>query len=141
MRIDVDDDTNKRVMFIENKRNGFIPLSSYGDGTKKVVLFASTIASMDGGILLIDEFESSIHTKAMDNVFKFLIEVCQRNHIQLFLTTHSQEALDKIIQCCQGRSNLLKIIMLDNDSDRTYARVIDGQKAFNLRFRNNAELR
>ncbi len=73
LRTDVDDVTHRKTWIIEHKSTGYMPLTSYGDGTKKIVAFAGKIASMNGGILLIDEFDTSIHTKAMEHVFTFLI--------------------------------------------------------------------
>ena len=39
-----------------------MPLSTYGDGIKKVIALAGRIADAQNGILLIDEIETSIHT-------------------------------------------------------------------------------
>ena len=141
LRADIDDDTNRRAWIIEDKNAGYIPLSAFGDGTKKIVTLACTIASMDKGILLIDEFETSIHSKAMSSTFNFLLQACAARGIQLFLTTHSEEALDKMLECCSDKLDLLRVVMLEKNHNGSYSRVLDGNQAWSLRVNNNAELR
>lgn len=141
LRIDIDDDTNRKTIIVEHKRNGYMPLSAFGDGTKKIVSFAGTIAKLNRGILLIDEYESSIHSKGMKPVFEFLIKACQRKNIQLFVTTHSIEALDKMIECCEDILGDLRVITLEQNSVGSFAQVNNGYISKNLRFDHDAELR
>jgi AAA15 family ATPase/GTPase len=50
-----------------------------------------------GGVLLIDEVETAIHISALGNVFRWIVEACVANDVQLFATTHSLEAIDAIL--------------------------------------------
>ncbi len=61
--------------------------------------------------------------------------------IQLFVTTHNLEALDKTIKCCNENLDALRIIMLEKNNTGSFAKVIDGERAEKLRFDNDAELR
>ncbi|MDR2172536.1 MAG: AAA family ATPase [Planctomycetaceae bacterium] len=143
LRIDIDDKTHSQTWIVEDQHGGFLPLAAFGDGTKKIISFAEIIASMNDGILLIDEFEMSIHSRAMESVFGFLIKACKSKGIQLFLTTHSIEALDKIIKCCENSNSLdeLKIITLTRNELGAFAIENNGINAKKFRFDNEAELR
>jgi len=126
---------------IDTKDYEAMPLSSYGDGIKKVLTIIDAIVSSQNGIVLIDEFEAAIHTTAMNEVFSFIIKACKEMNVQLFLTTHSIEAVDKFLNCDKNELDNIRIITLRKKNGKTYARVLDGNKAENLRFDNNAELR
>jgi AAA15 family ATPase/GTPase len=90
--------------------------------------------------LLIDEYETAIHPKAMDLVFDFLIKVCKERNIQVFMTTHSYEALEKMLQC-ESNSDDIRVITMLKNADRTTARVLDRDKAFYVRDELGLELR
>lgn len=50
-----------------------LPLNAYGDGMKKAVLLMSAVIAAEDGVLLIDEFETAIHTSAMQNLMLLLL--------------------------------------------------------------------
>jgi AAA15 family ATPase/GTPase len=88
----------RAVLFIEHKELGFAPLYVFGDGLKKTLMLALTLLTTKNGVLLIDEIETSIHVSALTKVFSWLVETCRRQHTQLFVTTHSLEAIDAMLQ-------------------------------------------
>lgn len=135
-----EDDEGRTLRMIEHRTLGDMPLSTYGDGIKKVIALANAAAKMRDGILLVDEYETSIHTKAMEQIFKFLIDVCKERNIQLFMTTHSEEALEKILQC-NDVSGDIRVITMYKNADRTTARVLDGKKALSVKYELGLELR
>jgi AAA15 family ATPase/GTPase len=87
----------KERLYIDHKDIGIAPLSAFGDGVRRLLYIASTLVKAKGGVLLIDELESSIHTQVLDRSFSWLIKACQEREIQLFVTTHSLEAVDAIL--------------------------------------------
>jgi AAA domain, putative AbiEii toxin, Type IV TA system len=90
--------TSKAILYIEHKELGFAPLYVFGDGFKRALIIALTLLTTDNGVLLIDEIETSIHVSALSRVFTWLIETCRRREIQLFVTTHSLEAIDAMLK-------------------------------------------
>ena len=52
-------------IYIEHKKLGLIPISAFGDGVRRLLHIALKLASVKGGILLIDELEATIHTDAL----------------------------------------------------------------------------
>jgi len=90
--------TARATLYIEHKELGFAPLYVFGDGFKRTLVIALTLFNITNGVLLIDEIETSIHVSALSRVFSWLIETCRRREIQLFVTTHSLEAIDAMLQ-------------------------------------------
>lgn len=119
-----------------------MPLFNYGDGMKKVLTIADAIISSENGILLIDEFEATIHTSAMSEVFSFIVKSCKEMNVQLFLTTHSIEAVDKLLDCDNSILDDIRVITLRKKHDKsTLARVLNGKEAKDDRDTYEMELR
>lgn len=136
----INDDRNF-IPVIENKEGDYIPLSLYGDGMKKALTMLNAIVSVQNGVVLIDEFETALHTSAMNEVFKFILEVSKKMNVQLFLTTHSIEAVDKLLESAGNDVNDIRIIRLRKKAEVTYAKVTNGADALEERKEYNMELR
>lgn len=136
----INDDTNF-IPVIENKEGDYIPLSLYGDGMKKALTMLNAIVSAENGVVLIDEFETALHTSAMSEVFKFILDVSKKLNVQLFLTTHSIEAVDKLLGSAGNDVNDIRIIRLRKKAGVTYAKVTNGADALEERKEYNMELR
>ena len=72
-------------------------LSSFGDGLRRVFEIGLLFASVRGGVLLIDEFESAIHPQLLQRFTHLVQELAVLHNVQVFLTTHSKEALDAFV--------------------------------------------
>ena len=69
-------------------------LSSFGDGLRRIFEIGLLFAGVRGGVLLIDEFENAIHTALLGPFTRMVQELAVEHGVQVFLTTHSKEALD-----------------------------------------------
>ncbi|HEX7260627.1 MAG TPA: AAA family ATPase [Luteolibacter sp.] len=76
---------------------GHVPLSVEGDGMRRALAFASAAALARNGVLLVDEVETALHPDALAGIFRFLVQVCRATGVQLFVTTHSLEAVDAML--------------------------------------------
>ncbi|HSN98322.1 MAG TPA: AAA family ATPase [Candidatus Nanopelagicales bacterium] len=85
------------TVYVRHKRLGNAPLSSFGDGMRRLLLLGVTLATVRGGVLLVDEIESAIHVEALDHAFRWLRRACADLDVQLFATTHSLEAVDALL--------------------------------------------
>ena len=72
-------------------------LSAFGDGLRRTFEIGLLFGLARGGVVLIDEFESAIHRSLLDWFTRFVQELARENNVQVFLTTHSKEALDAFI--------------------------------------------
>lgn len=89
---------DRPAVYLQHRRLGIAPLSIFGDAMRRSVLLAATLPRLkDGGVLLIDEVETGIHVSALRRVFDWLIAAARRLGVQIFVTTHSLEALDALI--------------------------------------------
>ena len=118
-----------------------LPLNVYGDGMKKAVLLMSAVVRAQNGILLLDEFETAIHTSAMDKTFKWILEACRKLNVQLFLTSHSKEAIDKVLKCAPDHMDDIAVYTLYKDETGTVARRLSARKAIEVQDEMGLELR
>ncbi|MBW4465244.1 MAG: AAA family ATPase [Pegethrix bostrychoides GSE-TBD4-15B] len=94
-------------IYIQHERLGLAPVSTFGDGVRRLLHIALKLASVRGGIFLIDELESTIHTEALQNSFSWLVKWCKEMDVQLFATTHSLEAVDALLDVTEYESDLV----------------------------------
>lgn len=85
------------------------------------------------GILLIDEVEEGIHNKALRNFISTLMQVREKNNVQLFMTTHSLEAIDVLLEDCKEHLDDTAIYHIRKGEDKTIAKRYSGNKLLNLR--------
>lgn len=118
-----------------------LPLNVYGDGMKKAILLMSAVIAAKDGILLLDEFETAIHTSAMEKTFKWILETCIKMNVQVFLTSHSKEAIDKLLKCSPMCTDKMAVYTLYKDDEGSAVRRLDGRKAIKVQDKMGLELR
>lgn len=118
-----------------------LPLNVYGDGMKKAVLLMSAVIKAQNGVLLLDEFETAIHTSAMDRTFKWILETCRKLNVQVFMTSHSKEAIDKVLKCSPSSLKNMVVFTLYKDDIGSSVRRLSGEKAIEAQDDMGLELR
>ena len=110
-----------------------MPLSNYGDGIKKVLSIASGLARAVNGVLLIDEVETAIHSRYFEDIFRFIASACRKFDVQVFITSHSIEAIDGFLSIVDyekttEQEDPINVVTLKKDwsSSLSYARVLSG---------------
>ena len=128
---------NRPVEYIRHKKLGDMPISSYGDGIKKVLVLANAIAQAADGILLIDEVETAIHKKYFDDILRFIVKACKTFDVQVFITTHSIEAIDGLLATQdydeQDSTDDICVCTIKRTSDASYSRVLSGREVYENR--------
>lgn len=122
-------------------RNRALPLSVYGDGMKKAITIMAGLIETKGGILLLDEFETAIHTSAMDKVFTWLLESAIKLEVQVFLTSHSKEAICKILHLSKNLQDNITHFTLYRDGSESMVRRMDCREAIKANEQLGLELR
>lgn len=117
------------------RKDGRKPLTlhDYGNGMYKAFFIATSALLAKNGVLLVDEIEAGIHSKALVDFIDKLLKVCESNNVQLFLTTHSLEAIDIILDDCKEQLDNTAIYHIKNKEDRTIAKRYSGNKLYDLR--------
>ena len=72
-------------------------LASFGEGMRRVFEIGLLFAGVQGGVLLIDEFENAIHTDLLVPFTRFVQRLAVDLNVQVFLTTYSKETIDALI--------------------------------------------
>ena len=122
---------NRPIEYLKHSQLGLMPISTYGDGIKKVLVLANAIANSAGGVLLIDEVETAIHKKYYDDIFNFLVKASRAFNVQMFITTHSIEAIDGLLSTqnyeAQKETDEISVVTIKKAEQKSYSRVLSGR--------------
>ena len=119
-----------------------MPFSVYGDGIKKILYILNKLFDATDSILLIDEIETGLHKKYYDILFPVVFALASKLNVQLFIATHSIEAIDAILRYGNydennGNHDPIKVITLKkikgNDGSNIIARNVTGKYVYENR--------
>ena len=137
--------SGRPVECVHHCQLGSMPISTYGDGIKKVLSIANGLAKAQNGILLIDEIETAIHAKYYKDIFSFIQLASQKFNVQVFITTHSLEAIDQFLELQeydrQGDAEDISVITVKKTPDGSYSRVLTGRQVYENREQFGFEVR
>lgn len=139
--VEVVNERGRIIPYVELHDKGLVPLSIFGDGLKKVLALASALVRAQDGILLIDELETGIHKDALRQVGKWLIQAAHEFNVQVFLTTHSGEAIDAVLQGAENNLDDITVFRLEHFRERIYAKKYDGYKLYKIRNNQGLDIR
>jgi hypothetical protein len=71
-----------------------VPLRSFGDGLNRLFGIALSLVNAKDGLLLIDEFENSMHHTVQCDAWRAIFRLARRLDIQVFATSHSWDAIE-----------------------------------------------
>jgi predicted ATP-dependent endonuclease of OLD family len=108
-------------IYIQHKKLGLVPVSSFGDGVRRLLHIALKLASVKGGVLLIDELEATIHTEALQSSFQWLAKWSKEMNVQIFATTHSLEAIDSLLAV---NNESLDLVLYRLEPQETQTKVV-----------------
>jgi energy-coupling factor transporter ATP-binding protein EcfA2 len=120
---------------------GFMPLSSEGDGLRRALLLAAAAYEVSGGMLLLDEVETALHVAGIECVLRAVFEICRRQKIQVFATTHSLEALDAAVAALDGEYEDLAVFKLPAPMENPSVKRLGGLEAARMRSESGFDLR
>lgn len=87
---------------VAHAESGVVDLATFGDGMRRAFAMSVALSRASGGVLLIDEIESSIHARALDTVLPWLVRAAKEADVQIVATTHSLEAIDACLAAFEG---------------------------------------
>ncbi|MDZ4122571.1 MAG: AAA family ATPase [Hydrogenophaga sp.] len=126
-RISRRSDRSERTAKIKLKgfKNG-VPLNSMGDGMLRVLQLALTIFPARNGFLLIDEFENGLHWTVQEKIWRLIFELATELNIQVFATSHSNDAVKGFAVAANDHPQLGMLIKLsknqtDEDSSQSFS--------------------
>lgn len=128
----------KPQLFVTHKRLGRTPINNFGDGVRRMYLIATSMAQCEGGVLFIDELESAIHSKALNSLTNWILFAAKELNIQIFMTTHSLECLDAVIDTVLKSdffsTSDLSLFKLRSKESQTSCKRISGKILRDIRY-------
>ena len=106
-------------------------LASFGEGVRRVFEIGLLFAGVRGGVLLIDEFENAIHTELLVPFTRIVQQLAVALNVQVFLTTHSKEAIDALLLNEYQISDIVGYA-ISRAGAGTHVRRYDGKKMLRL---------
>jgi|GEM_PF-1697577 len=90
----IGDDVYLRV----NLHNPDISLlsSELGEGVNRLIQILATILTTSAKVIFIDEIENGIYYKKFKDIWKTIIEIAQKEDVQLFVTTHNEDTIEAL---------------------------------------------
>lgn len=131
-------------IYFEHATLGDAPVSMFGDGMQHVLLMAAHLLALPpGGVLLIDEAEAGIHVKTQPKFFAWLMNAARQRQVQVFMTTHSLEALDAMLMGLPDPADEsdLVVYQLKRDGQDIRSKRFAGDLLHRLRFDRGLDLR
>lgn len=128
-------------MILSKKYRKALPLNVYGDGMKKALILLAAVVKAANGILLLDEFETVIHTSAMNHIFSWILQSAQEMNVQVFLSSHSLEAISKVLQCDSALQDKINLYTLYHKEGKNLVRKMNCQEAIKAQDDWGVELR
>lgn len=90
-------DDLQRFLVIDDNFDNARDLGSYGEGVQRIFFISLLFASVENGVLLIDEFENAIHVSLLKQFSTFINKLSKEFNVQVFLTSHSKECIDAFV--------------------------------------------
>lgn len=110
--------TSKGNYFVVKRDGKIAPLGLLGGGINGLFGFIINVAFARGGFVGIDEVENGFHHSLHREVFVRLFEAANRNNTQLFLTTHSAEALRALVDAAtETKEDDFAVVHLRREKD------------------------
>ena len=122
-----DDGISTWEIYLGEKHKGLIPLSSSGSGLKTILLVLLNLIaiphlerkSLDNYVFSFEELENNLHPAVQRRLLKFLEEYATSQNTMIFLTTHSNIALDIF-----GSSKNAQIIRVHHDGESAHTTTV-----------------
>ena len=102
-------------------------LATFGDGLRRVFEIGLLFAGVRGGVLLIDEFENAVHAELLVEFTRLVQDLAAENDVQVFLSTHSKEAIDAFVLNGHGIEDVIGYAINRTD-EAAQVRRYDGRK-------------
>lgn len=111
---------------VQRSAGGALDLSSFGEGMQRIFQIGLLFAAHAHGVVLIDEFENALHTSVLTSFSRMIQELAVRFDVQVFLTTHSDEALQAFL-VNDYRTEDVTTFLLKKDGGRITVSRFDGE--------------
>ncbi len=89
-----------------------IPLGSFGDGVRRLMILALSLSQVGGGTLLVDEIDTGLHYSVMADMWKLVVKKAVESNVQVFATTHSWDCIEALSLFCETELSLMSRVAI-----------------------------
>jgi AAA15 family ATPase/GTPase len=131
---------NKWIIHVETKY-GVYPYYVMGEGFKSALIIALLTSLLKDGYLLIDSAEAFHHPSSLEITSKMLVKCAKENKVQIFLTTHSLELIDLLLEYAKEENVDGRLIYMRREGKRLFCSVESFENAKEMRDSLGIDLR
>jgi AAA15 family ATPase/GTPase len=128
-------------------KNQLLPMYNFGDGVQRWYSILGGLLLYQNAIHCIEEIDATFHPSSQKDLSRNLYNYAKQYKNQLFMTSHSIEFVDNLLQAIYEENDysedIVRIITLKNDPDtnEVYSRTLTGREAYETREKYQLELR
>lgn len=116
--------------------------SELGEGTNRFIEILASLLKSSNGSVFIDEIENGIHYSKLKNIWKAIIEIVQKEKIQLFVTTHDEESIKALIEASEeSKYKDISSVELYKDEKNNIIPIVMQYKNFAYSINRGADVR
>jgi len=105
--------------------------SELGEGTNRYIEILASLLSNPKGTVFIDEVENGIHYTKLYDIWRAIIEIVQKEDIQLFVTTHDLESIEALALASEDmKFKEITSIKLTKDTENKIYPIIRNYSSF-----------
>ena len=104
-----------------------IALPHVSAGINRLFYILCTIAAYPGGSVYVDEFEAGIYHTHLSAVWSGIYSLAKKQNTQVFLSTHSAEALSALASVIDGREEDYRLVRLRREGGVSDLEVVPGE--------------
>lgn len=113
-------------IYIDVGKKQLIPLVAAGSGFLQFLRIALWARQINDGILIVDEIEVGLHYTVVKELIRMLFKVAEKNNIQLFISTHSEEVVRALGECIDEEEYTdIALVKLLLEKSEIKAKVLD----------------
>ncbi len=102
-----------RNFFVQTKGHPKpLPIGSFGDGSRRLMVLAVALARTPKGTLLVDEIDTGLHYSVMADMWKLVVKKALASNVQVFATTHSWDCIEGLSTLCQRDLELVNKVAI-----------------------------
>lgn len=113
-----------------------IPVSLISDGVYRLMSILLGIADTDHGVVIVDEIENGLYYETLPEVWRLLLEFSEQYKAQLFVTTHSLEAIKNLLPALETHEGKFSLLRTEKTNGECVIRQFPG-----MSFKNAIEQR
>jgi ABC-type taurine transport system ATPase subunit len=99
------------VVALKGKQGRF-PIGSMGEGMRRLLALATSLAVSKGGSLFVDEIDTGLHYTVMADMWKLVVKAARDTGVQVFATTHSWDCIEGLAYLCNREPGLMEQVAI-----------------------------